>query len=157
MEKEININDLGADPKVYEIGFHIVPNLSEEAKEEEVSKIRSYISSVNGSIIADGAVKKMDLAYPIVQVASNKRATFNSSFFGWFKFEAEPKGAKEVASLLKADTSVIRFLLIKTVREDTMAPRKLLMKKKEDEVVEAPEVIVSEEEIDASIDKLIAE
>ncbi len=157
MEKEITINDLGADPKIYEVGFHIIPTLAEEAVAKRVSAIREAIASINGTIIAEGAAKKMDLAYPMVKVAQNKRANYTSSFFGWFKFEAEPKGAKEIASALKADDEVLRFLLVKTVREDTMAPRKLFMKKKEEvEAPEAEEVVLSEEEIDASIEKLIA-
>ncbi len=157
MEKEINISDLGADQKVYEVGFHIVPTMTEDALAEEVAKIRSAIGAVNGTIIADGAAKKMDLAYTIAKVAQNKRTNYSVSYFGWFKFESEPKGAKEVASVLKADDNIIRFLLVKTVREDTMAPRKLFIKKKEEEVAEAEEVVISEEEIDASIDKLIAD
>ena len=159
MEKEITIDEIGDDSRIYEVGFHIIPTLAEEAVVARVAAIREAISSVNGTIIADGAVKKMELAYPMVKVAQNKRATYSTAQFGWFKFESEPKGAKEIASKLKADDSVLRFLLIKTVREDTMAPRKLFAKKK-DEDEAAPEevaVVVSEEEIDASIDKLIAE
>lgn len=160
MEKEMTIDDIGADPKIYEVGFHILPTSTEDGLAAQVAAIREAISSVNGTIIADGAVKKMDLAYPMTKVAHNKRTTFNSSYFGWFKFEVEPKGAKEIQAVLKASDNVIRFLLVKTVREDTMAPRKLFAKKKEEdeatsEVVVAP--VVSEEEIDASIDKLILE
>jgi ribosomal protein S6 len=158
MEKEMTIDEIGADPKIYEVGFHLLPTLTEDGLAAQVAAIREAISSVNGTIIAEGTAKKMDLAYPMTKVAQNKRTTFNSSYFGWFKFESEPKGAKDIQAVLKANDNVIRFLLIKTVREDTMAPRKLLMKKKDDEVVEevvAP--VVSEEEIDASIEKLIAE
>lgn len=154
----MTIDDIGADPKIYEVGFHILPTVSEDGLAAQVAAIREAISSVNGTIIAEGAAKKMDLAYPMTKVAQNKRTTFNSSYFGWLKFETEPKGAKDIQATLKANDSIIRFLLVKTVREDTMAPRKLFAKKKEDEEVEAVVApVVSEEEIDASIDKLIAE
>jgi ribosomal protein S6 len=158
MEKEMTIDAFGADQKIYEVGFHVIPALSEEGVAAQVAAVREAIASVHGTIIAEGAPKKIDLAYPMTKVAQNKRTTFTSAYFAWFKFEAEPKGAKEVASIVKANDDVLRFLLVKTVREDTMAPRKLFMKKKEeDEVAPAEEVVVSEEEIDASLDKIILE
>ncbi len=159
MDKEMTIDAIGADGRIYEVGFLIAPTVNEDGLAARVAAIREAINSINGTVIAEGAAKKMDLAYPMTKVAQNKRGTFSSAYFGWFKFEAEPKGAKEVAAVLKADDDIVRFLLVKTVREDTMAPRKLFAKKKEDGEGEdaAPAPAVSEAEIDASIDKLIAE
>lgn len=158
MEKEMTIDALGADSRIYEVGFLIIPTVSEDGLVAQCAAIREAISSVSGSIIAEGTAKKVELAYPMTKVAQNKRATFTSAYFAWYKFEAEPKGAKEVAAIVKANDDVLRFLLIKTVREDTMAPRKLFAKKKEEgDAEEVAPVALSEEEIDASIEKLIIE
>jgi ribosomal protein S6 len=159
MEKDMTIDAIGADERIYEVGFLIIPTVNEDGLAARVAAIREAINSINGTVIAEGAAKKIDLAYPMTKVAQNKRATYTSAYSGWFKFEAEPKGAKEVAAAVKADEDVLRFLLVKTVREDTMAPRKLFAKKKEGEEAEDTEVapVVSDADIDASIDKLIAE
>ncbi|HXK38443.1 MAG TPA: 30S ribosomal protein S6 [Candidatus Paceibacterota bacterium] len=159
MEKDMTIDAIGADERIYEVGFLIIPTVNEDGLVARVAAIREAINSINGTVIAEGAAKKIDLAYPMTKVAQNKRATYSSAYSGWFKFEAEPKGAKEIATVLKADEDVLRFLLIKTVREDTMAPRKLFEKKKEGKDADEAEVapVATEAEIDASIDKLIAE
>ena len=158
MEKELE--KIGAELQVYEVGFHIVPTTPEDELGALVTAIRDNIEAGGGRVIADEYPKTLELAYPMMKTVSNKRATYHSSYFGWMKFEAEPKGALLINAALKQNTSVIRFLLIKTVRENTMAPKKVLREKKSEttervaeKVVEKPEM--SEEELDKTIEDLV--
>jgi ribosomal protein S6 len=137
-----------ADKTIYEVGFNIVPTLDAASLKARVDAIRALVTADGGAVIAEGEAKKIDLAYEMVHVAENKRAKFTSAYFGWIKFEASPAYAKAIAQAMKDDQEVIRFLLVKTVREDTMAPRALT--EKEDEAAD-------EAAIDAKIDEVVAE
>ena len=112
-----------ADKTIYEVGYNIVPTLDATTLKARVDAIRALVTADGGAVIEEGEAKKIDLAYEMVHVADNKRAKYTSAYFGWVKFEASPAYAKAIALAMKADKEVIRFLIVKTVREDTMAPR----------------------------------
>ena len=51
-KKEISIEAIPNDPKIYEVGFHIVPIVAEDDLGARVTKIRDVIESNGGHIIA---------------------------------------------------------------------------------------------------------
>jgi hypothetical protein len=76
------------------------------------------------------------------------------------KFEGEVSKAKAVEAALKADDFILRFIFVKTVRENTMAPKKALVKRGEEgstktevQVEEKPQL--TEEELDKTIEDLV--
>lgn len=150
---------VGKDPQVYEVGYHIIPIIGEDHLGAQVTRIRDVIESHKGVVISDEYPKHLDLAYEIVKIAENKRASYTSAYFGWVKFEALPSAVLEMNKLLKADNNILRYLIVKTVRESTLAPKKVVIQKKEesvkgDEVVEEkPEM--TEEELDKTIEELV--
>ena len=157
--KDIDVSTIGKNPGIYEVGYHIVPIVAEDDLGVRVTAIRDVIESEGGSVIADEYPKHMELAYPMVKIASNKRATHSSSYFGWIKFEVVPSGAKSIDSKLKADDFLLRFILVKTVRENTMVPKKVLQQKRgedgrpEEKVEDKP--VLTEAEIDKTIEDLV--
>lgn len=158
MEKELE--KLTAEPKVYEVGFHIIPTVAENDLGVEVTRVRDVIEAAGGRMISDEYPKHIDLAYPMIKVAANKRAIYHASYFGWMKFEVEPKGAQAIDRALKENASVIRFILIKTVRENTMVPKKVLREKKGETTERTKEVVtekptLTEEELDKTIEDLV--
>ncbi len=160
-KKEISIEAIPNDPKIYEVGFHIVPTVPEDGLGARVTAIRDVIESKGGHIIADEYPKHMDLTYAMTKVAANKRSLYRSAYFGWLKFEIDPKEIKAIESEIMADDLVLRFILAKTVRENTMAPKKALMAKRAEESGAKPEEKVEEkpklsaEELDKTIDDLV--
>ena len=162
MKKEqISIEATPNDPKIYEIGFHIVPTVPEDGLGARVTAIRDVIEGNGGHVIADEYPKHMELSFPMTKTAANKRALHRSAYFGWIKFEVEPAGAKAIDLAMKKDDFVLRFILVKTVRENTMVPKKVLQQKRADEatpkadekVEEKP--VLSAEELDKTIDELV--
>ena len=149
------------DPKVYEIGFHIVPTVREENLGPEVTAIRDVIDTGKANMIADEYPKHLELAYPMVKVAANKRSIYHSSYFGWMKFEVLPSQVKAITEKLKKNDAILRFIMIKTVRENTMVPKKVLMAKRgeestaksEEKVEEKPQLTA--EELDKTIEDLV--
>lgn len=155
-EKEVG------DARVYELGYLLVPTISEENIGASYSALKDTIVSMGGVMIADEMPKMMPLAYQMVKVVSNVRTKHLNAYFGWFKFDMGPEAVIELKKKLDLDKDMIRFLLIKTVRENTIATkrfvgrdtirRKPFTAKKEGES-EVP-VEINKEEIDKEIDAL---
>ena len=158
--KEKNVENTSDKQSIYEIGFHLVPIIAENDLGVRVTAIRDIIEANGGKMIADEYPKQMELAYPMVKIAANKRAIYHSSYFGWVKFEVEVNKAKAVEAALKADDFILRFIFVKTVRENTMAPKKALVKRSEDGSTRSEEKVeekpqLTEEELDKTIEDLV--
>jgi ribosomal protein S6 len=146
---------------VYEVGYLVMPSVSLELLPREVDAIRSIIEKVGGEIISEGAPEMRPLAYTMIKVIGATHPRFDAAYFGWIKFEATKESIGEVKKVLDGIEKIVRFLLIETVRENTLYGAKILKDKEESdkpEVVKAPVAVVrsSEEEIDKAVEKLIA-
>jgi ribosomal protein S6 len=158
--KEKNVENMNEEQSIYEIGFHLVPIVAENDLGVRVTAIRDIIEANGGKMIADEYPKQMELAYPMIKIAANKRALYHSSYFGWVKFEVEVNKAKAIEAALKADDFILRFIFVKTVRENTMAPKKALVKRSEEGSTKSEEKIeekpqLTEEELDKTIEDLV--
>lgn len=156
---EINKND-GADLQIYEIGYHILPTVGEDELPKEVSKIQNLVSSKGGTVIAEEFPELRALAYEIAKRVETKYNRYMKAYFGWLKFEISKDKVAEIEQALKDNASVLRYIVIKTVRENTMSPIiKMQAAPKKEEVAAPVEEIakpeVSEAEIDKSIDELV--
>lgn len=149
------------DSKVYELGFLVVPDVSEENLPESVSNIKALIEDKSGVFIAEEYPKLRPLFYEMSRKVDTKKHTYKQAYFGWFKFEIEPENLKEIEVELKANKNILRFIVIKTVRENTMFSHKVFAKKetkatyKKKDDTKKPEA--SQEEIDKSIEDLVIE
>ncbi len=153
MEKESKMT-------VYEVGYLIVPTVAEENVGAEVTKLKDTLTAHNATFIADEYPKMMELAYEMTRTIANKKAKFTTGYFGWIKFEMTAADVVALKPELDRNESIIRYLLVKTVRESTMAVKRTYTKEgahkrktvaKEGEVAEqsSPEVI--DKEIDALV------
>lgn len=149
---------------VYEVGYHIVPAVSPENLPKEVDAIKAVLGKQGATIISEEAPKLRSLAYPMTKAVGQARHTYETAYFGWIKFEAGTEAAAEVKKALDASEKVLRFLLIKTARENTLYGAKILPQEKDEAAKEAPKAeapkeakpaAASEEELDKSIDKLV--
>ncbi len=150
----------GADARVYELGYLLVPTIKEEDLSVNYGNLKELVSSLGGEIIADEMPKNIPLAYQMTKVVANVRSKFNTAYFGWTKFMMEPAKVLELKKKLDLDPSFIRFLIMKTVKENTIAAKRFVRgetyrrptAKKSDE----PAVPINKEEIDKEIDALVA-
>jgi len=154
------------EEKIYEIGYHIVSSVSEENVPTEVEKIKGYLSKEKAEIISEETPKLRPLAYTIKKAFGGAYKTFDKAYFGFIKF-ALPEGGDitKIDSLLKANESVLRYLVIKTVRENTMYSPKITVFSDKDakiKTLKSDKAVKSDktatiEEIDKSIDALVSE
>lgn len=145
---------------VYELGFHIVPNVLEEALPAIVEKVRAALGGAE--IISEQFPARIPLAYTVERSVQGKREKYNESYFGFIKFAMERSEMKAFEVALHSMPEVLRSLIIETVREDMPAPRRAIFnsRKLEGEIIKKPEaapekaVEVSDEELDKSIEAL---
>lgn len=160
---ENTVDHIDKEPQVYEVGYHIVPIVSEDDLGARVTAIRDVLEAHGAVSIADEYPKHMDLTYEMVKVASNKRAKYTSAYFGWIKFQTIPSEIKAIEEGLRKNDDILRFILVKTVRENTMVSKKILMHKRGEERPEEPKAPVVEkpalsaEELDKTIENLVIE
>jgi ribosomal protein S6 len=158
-----NNEDVGVDSRVYEVGYLLVPTVPEEGVAGLYSSLKDLVVSLGGEIISDEMPKMIPLAYTMLKVTQNIRSKFDTAYFGWVKFEIIPEKVLELKKKLDLDPNFMRFLILKTVKENTIAAKRFIHKdsrrkvsttKKdgENEVV----VPIDKEEIDKEIDAMIS-
>lgn len=146
---------------VYEVGFHIVPAVSPETLPKEVDAIKAVLTGAGATIISEEFPKLRTLAYTLVKAIGPVRNKYDTAHFGWIKFEAPAESQVEIKKALDANEKIIRFLIVKTVKENTLYGATILPQIKEEgaktDEVSAPKEAPapSQEELDKTIDKLV--
>lgn len=150
---------------IYEAGFHILPTVPEERLQEVVSKLVDFITKNGGVIISEEFPKIRNLSYEIKKRVETKYFSFGKAYFGWVKFEILPASIGKIEMEMKNNENILRFIILKTIRENTMHVFKSPMVSREnnkEEIVRVSKDIdvkekveISEEEIDKSIDELV--
>lgn len=145
--------------QIYEIGYHVMPNLSEEEVAKVVEGIKSMLSKFEATIIAEQYPESMNLSYEIVKEIENKNRRFKNSFFGWVKFELDRSKLEEVKAFFDKSMNILRSLIVKTVRENTLANLKVAHKGTVRRGVNEGEegVQLDEQAVDKKIDEMIEE
>jgi len=153
-------NKEGSLSQIYEVGYLLVPSITEEEIPAMYGNMKEIVSSFKGELISDEMPKMINLAYPMAKVVSNVRSIYNTAYFGWVKFSMDRKGVLELKAKLDLDPKVIRFLLIKTIRENTIASRRFgrgdMHSRKVRNESEETGVPIDKEEIDKEIDAMIS-
>lgn len=150
VEREENDVD-HAEPRVYELGFHIDAELSQEEVKKTYQKIRE-VAGKGGEIVAEGEPQKIPLAYTVSRTETAGRHDFDTSYFAWIAYETNGTGHDAVLEAVKTDTRVFRFLDIRTTKDAAkhsaeMHEIMLRAAAKEEETEEE----VSDEEIDQAL------
>ncbi len=164
-KKEIeveNTEENERNARVYELGYLLVPTITEDEIGAAYGNLKDVVMSFGGNMISDDMPKMTNLAYEMLKVVQNVRSKFTTAYFGWVKFEMSPAQVLELKKKLDLDPLVLRFLIIKTVKENTIAAKRFVYKdaprrkaptaKKEGEEA-AP---INKEEIDKEIDAMVA-
>lgn len=112
--------------KVYELGIHLLPTLSEADVQVEFSKIKAQIEKLGGEFISESMPKLFTLAYEIPKTIKALKRWYETAYFGWVKFELEAKNLAVFEKFVKELENTLRYLLVKTVREDTIVSEDLL-------------------------------
>ncbi len=155
--------ETGAAMHVYEVGYLIVPTVSEDKVADEVSAIHTMLEGAHASIIAEEFPKAMPLAYTMERTHETKKQKFNEAYFGWVKFEMPVASINDIDQSLVKRSNILRHLITKTVRENTVYSTRLAeeLAEKAGEAADAAagetpsEEVGAKKEMDKSIDALV--
>lgn len=148
--------------KVYELGYLLAPTIPADDISVNYGNLKELVISLGGEIISDEMPKMTALAYSMSKVIFNIRSKFSTAYFGWIKFTMSASKVLELKKILDLDPNIIRFLVLKTVKENTIAARRFTrgemykkptMKKSSEHKNATP---IDKEEIDKEIDALVA-
>lgn len=160
-DKELEYSG-GEEPRLYEVGYHLLPTVAEESLLEEALKIKDAIGKHSGLIVSDQAPRHVLLAYSIPKVISERRKHFDTAFFGWVRFRMSPSELLELKEELRHNKNILRFILIQA--EDIVVPVKRMTFLKEKPMATSAEtkkekagVVLSEEELDKTIEELVTD
>lgn len=147
--------------KVYEIGFHVAPFVGEDNVSNEVEGVKALIEKIKGEVISEDFPKLRPLAYPLSKVVKGSKKIFKECYFGWIKFEADAESIAVFTKAVEKMENIVRFLVIKTIRENTLYTQKFIQKErmagtpKKDDAKEEEKLPVNEVEVDKAIEELV--
>ncbi|MBU0723039.1 30S ribosomal protein S6 [Patescibacteria group bacterium] len=169
------------ETQIYEVGYLFAPTLTQEEISKKKELLHKMIESTEGKILMEGEPVLRDLAYDMTVTIANKKEIYGNGYFGWIKFEGNSSAIKIIQNNLKENIEIIRFLVTKTIADNTLLKIEKLLSLEKEEVVklaiqEKEKVIelkknsksnqtptpvqttpISKEEIDKKIDQLIVE
>lgn len=120
------------DNTIYEVSYLLLPSLTLEQVKQAMALgdvFTGTLTSMGGTIISGEEPVLIDLAYPMTKVVGTTRHKCTSGYFGWVKFELLKEGIAAVKKALDSNDEVLRYLIIKTVRENTLLNGKMMLKK----------------------------
>jgi ribosomal protein S6 len=152
----------------YELGYHLVPSLSEDDLALRVGEIMQAVANAGGTIVSEGAPQACTLTYTIARLRGGRWEKYDTSFFGWVRFDAPTTAIAPLKDLLEHADFVVRHLILRLDAQALApapaprAPRPVEVvevatepKQLERKVVEEVKTEVVEEELDKQIEDLI--
>lgn len=108
------------DSNIYETSYHLVPTLAEDSVPAEAEKIKALITELGGEIISEAAPELKTLAYSISKTVKAIKSNYSKAYFAWVKFSLAPESVEKVKIALDASETVLRYLIVSTVKESTL-------------------------------------
>jgi len=147
---------------IYEIGYLIVSSIPEEKIPGEAEAIKKIVTGAGSTVITEEAPYYQPLAYTMrKKMVSGVYEKYDAAYFGWIKFEVGSDKIEAIKNAIETHPSVLRMLLVTTVRENTFLNRKAaidtLAKKSEDGVEIKETSGATAEEVDKSIEAMVKE
>lgn len=148
------LEDMGSEPRVYELGFHLDPELPTEEAKKAYQEIRKFIEEM-GTIVAEGTPEKIQLAYTISRQDTAGRRDFDSAYFAWIVYEATAPKHAEVLTGADADKRIIRFIDLLTTKDAARHSVEMHeLSKKTPERAEDAETVAGTE-LDAALENVV--
>src|SRR3989338_5498231 len=85
LRKEELREDVSSEHRVYEVGFLIVPTVTEEELPREVTAVKDVLDKEKASVIAEEFPKFRALTYGMQKRVGGAYQTHTNAYFGWVK------------------------------------------------------------------------
>lgn len=153
---------------IYEIGYLIKSSVPEEKVVAESEFLKELIVKSGATIVSDEQPHRQNLAYTIREkTVTGNYANHDHAYFGWVKFEVGSDKIEVIKKAVESYASVLRMILISTVRENTYLGKRavVIASEIEDKVLPVDESVTDKkvvppasiEDMDKSIDAMVKE
>jgi ribosomal protein S6 len=105
--------------KFYEVGYVLLSSIAKEKVAQEAAVITDALAKAGAKMVAHGDPELTPLAYVMTKKIHGANHRCDEGYFGWVKFELTAGAIAEVKKALDADESILRYLLMTTVKENT--------------------------------------
>ncbi len=142
-----DFGDLDAPMRVYELGFHIDPDLPIEEVKKEYQTIHKLISEKN-DVVAEVEPEKIQLAYTISRQDVSGRRDFSTAYFAWIVYESSASDHDNIINAMGTDKHIVRFIDLITTKDSArhaLNVHNLLIKPKEEEAPSEEEKVLDTE------------
>ena len=138
---------MSEESRTYELGFILVPTISESEVDAKVAELKAAITAVEGTVGAEGTTEFIDLAYRIEKNVKSKKMKWSQGYFGWMKFTAAPEALAALKKVLDGNLELMRYILVKTNAENLVQFKKPKIEARRDSNISIDDLDVSDEEI----------
>ena len=108
-------------PTVYEVGYHLLPHLSEDEVQATVSDLTQFLKKHGAELVGEKMPEKVDLAYAIERRVDGKFQSVRTAYFGWVAFSLSPSVIADVKKFMDTNTSVLRHIIVTTSVDEVKA------------------------------------
>lgn len=158
-EEGVDVEATDSKLSIYEVGYIMIPSIPEENLGGEVTKLKDSLGDKGAVFISDEYPKMLELAYEMSRSIENKKQKFSYGYFGWVKFECTTENARVIKDYLDKNETLVRYLMVKTVRENTMSTKRVYGKTDASKRRFTPKIEeslpINEEIIDKEIEALV--
>ena len=144
----------GSEQRVYELGFHLDPELPTEDVKKAYMETRE-LTADKGTIVAEGEPQKIPRAYTISRQDTSGRRDFDSAYFAWIVYETNAENHSEIISSASNNKQIVRFIDLLTTKDSarhSVEMREISAKMKEH--AEEPEEAVSTD-LDVALENIV--
>ena len=145
------LENTGAEPRVYELGFHLDPELPLEEVKKAYKAIHTLLAS-KGTVIAEVEPEKIQLAYTISRQEVAGRRDFNSAYFAWIVYETTAPEHAEIISAADANKAIVRFIDLITTKDAARHALEVHELREKAPVLESDPEDVLNTEVDAALE-----
>ncbi len=161
-EAKVLLSENESDAKLYELGFHLVPTITEEAAVAKFAEITAKIEKIGGSVKLSKNPESRPLAYEISKSGGGKKEKYETAFFGFAIFEMKRDEISAFQKWVNIIPEMLRSLVIE-VPKDILTPKERRIpqshkeetKRTTDPSTEAKPI--NEVELDKTIEQLVIE
>jgi ribosomal protein S6 len=152
---------MAKEMQMYELGYLVLPIVAPEKVSDEVLALRSAIESSGGMILEEEQPKLRVLAYSVSKSIANKKNKFDQAYFGWIRYQVNPSSAPAIKEAVGKQDNILRFLIIKTIKEIKRPNRRPMMMRApgavKDVSKDKEKPALNEQDIDREIESMIGE
>lgn len=116
MSAQDTLESEGSESRVYELGFHLDPELPIEEVKKAYQAMKGVITE-KGTLVAESEPVKIQLAYTISRQEVSGRRDFDSAYFSWIVYEVSAENHAEIIKAASADKRIVRFIDLCTTKD----------------------------------------